>query len=125
MAKHIKILGKTYSDTISDETLLKYLVEEIITSIDMRPLAQPLCVNVPLEIDKLGAVPFEDEGGISVIRMLSTSHISLHCWPLRNEFHLDIYSCREFNPEKILVVLTKYMSIFKSKITDCSHGCEW
>ena len=125
MAKHIKVLGKTPSDTISDESLLKYMVEDIIETIGMRPLNLPLCVNVPLAIQKLGKEPFEDEGGISVIRMLSTSHIAIHTWPLRNEFHLDIYSCREFNPEKVMMVLQNYMTVMKTKITDCSHGCEW
>jgi S-adenosylmethionine decarboxylase len=125
MAKHIKILGKTSNEVISDEDLLKYLVDDIISEIGMRPIAETLSVNVPLAIEKLGQEPFEDEGGISVIRMLSTSHIAIHTWPLRNEFHLDIYSCREFNPKRVLVVLDNYMTLSQHKITDCSHGCKW
>jgi S-adenosylmethionine/arginine decarboxylase-like enzyme len=125
MAKHVKILGISHPSKLSNEPLLKDLVEDIIRAIGMRPLADPLLVNVPLEIEKLGQEPFEDEGGISVLRLLSTSHIAMHTWPLRNEFHLDIYSCREFAPEVVYEILHACLELQKVKLTDCSDGCDW
>ena len=34
--------------------------------------------------------------GISILYLLSESHISIHTFPERNYFALDIYTCREY-----------------------------
>ncbi len=125
MAKHIKILGISDPSRLANESLLTDVIEDIIAAIGMRPLDKPLAVNVPLAIEKLGQEPFEDEGGISVLRLLSTSHIAIHTWPLRSEFHLDVYSCREFAPEVVYEMLDNYLGLERCKLTDCSDGCEW
>jgi S-adenosylmethionine/arginine decarboxylase-like enzyme len=125
MAKHIKILGISDAHRLAQQQLLLEMVEDMIKSIGMRPLEQPLIVDVPLAIEKLNQEPFEDEGGISILRLLSTSHVALHTWPLRSEFHLDVYSCREFAPEVVYKMLDVYLGITRMKLTDCSHGCEW
>ena len=54
----------------------------------------------------MGMNPFEDEGGISGISVLSTSHVSIHTWPLRSHAVLDVYSCREYDA-RIVVKLIK------------------
>ena len=33
--------------------------------------------------------------GITICKILSESHISIHTWPERNAFAMDIYSCRD------------------------------
>ena len=125
MAKQLKVLGLSSAERLSDEVLLTEFVNALIEALGMRPLCEPLIANVPLEVEKLGAVPFEDEGGISVIRMLSTSHIAIHCFPLRHEFYLDIYSCREFNTQWIAKVLDDYLLPRRIQITDLTYACEW
>ena len=70
------------------------------------------------DIAKLGREPFEDEGGISVLACLSTSHIAIHTWPLRCEFHLDIYSCREFDKEAFIKTLKEHFPNSHVEATD-------
>jgi S-adenosylmethionine/arginine decarboxylase-like enzyme len=53
------------------------------------------------DLEKLGKATFEDEGGISVQALISTSHISLHVWPNRNAFMADVVSCREFDADAV------------------------
>ena len=48
---------------------------------------------------------FGDEGGVTGICVLSTSHCSIHTWPLRPFFVMDVYSCRDFDPADRLAAL--------------------
>lgn len=125
MPKHLKILAITEPRPLSDEQTLRQLAEETIAVVGMRPLLDPQVANVEIEINKLGQEPFEDEGGISVMQMLSTSHLALHTWPLRCEIHFEIYSCREFSQEEVLKVFAKYVRVRKIKISDVSASCDW
>lgn len=125
MSKQIKILGKGSYEPLADENFLRLFVLELIDLIGMQPLGDALLVNVPLEINKLGREPFEDEGGISCLSCLSTSHISIHTWPLRKEFHLDIYSCREFDQNIVCTYIIEKMSSSMIQMKDLSYACEW
>lgn len=40
---------------------------------------------------------FEDECGITGFAVISTSHMSIHCWPLQKFFSLDAFSCKNFD----------------------------
>ncbi len=57
--------------------------------------------NIKEDLAKLGKEAFEDEGGLSCLALISTSHISLHLWPHREVFMLDVVSCREFDAETL------------------------
>ena len=48
-------------------------------------------------MEKMNVEPFEDEGGVTGIGVLSTSHCAVHTWPLRSFFVMDVYSCRDFD----------------------------
>lgn len=41
---------------------------------------------------------FEPQG-ITVVALLSESHISIHTWPERGSAALDVFTCGESNPE--------------------------
>lgn len=101
--KHLKVLGKGENcSVLADAPSLQRLVADLVETVGMQLLGRPQVHEVATDIRKLGREPFEDEGGISVLACLSTSHVAIHTWPLRGEFHLDIYSCREFSAENVL-----------------------
>jgi S-adenosylmethionine/arginine decarboxylase-like enzyme len=87
--------------TPNDRGKLQTAVTELIAVLGMRQLSI-MSVTVPKAIEKLGAVPFEDEGGVSVCSVLSTSHVAIHTWPLRKVFSMDVFSCRDFEPSSVL-----------------------
>ena len=129
MVKHIKVLGKCPDHLISSEELIRNFLIGVIKEVDMVPLGEPTVHNVPIDLAKMNKEPFEDEGGITSqlfgYSTLSTSHCAIHSWPARNEFHLDIYSCRFFSKEKIINYLTNTFQPFTMKISDLSFSCKW
>ena len=47
--------------------------------------------------------------GISILYLLSESHISIHTFPERNYFALDIYTCREYPNNNIYENIYGYL----------------
>lgn len=132
MAKHLKILGMGSPTLLGSADAVRKFVVSLIEHLGMRPLGEPTVHEVELDIRKLGKEPFEDEGGVSVqasgivaYGTLSTNHLACHCWPLRNEFHLDIYSCRDFDAGFVGKFVSLYFGCYRIKITDLTHATEW
>ena len=127
--KHIKILGFGNSNLLGDASYIGNLINELINRVGMQPLGNTVVYDVPLEINKLGREPFEDEGGITAqlvgFSTLSTSHVAIHTWPLRNEFHLDLYSCRFFVIEDVINFITDTLQTTDLKVSDLTFSCEW
>ena len=138
LVQHIKVLAKADPDRLGNEPLIKQAMADLVKLVQMQPLGEPVVHNVPLEIEKLNREKFEDEGGITTqraggrmepayqgIHTLSTSHVAIHTWPLREEFKLDIFSCREYDADLVVGFLTEVFHITHSKVTDLSASCEW
>ena len=127
--KHLKVLGYGDPERLGDAKLVRQVLIDMMKHLGMQPLGDPMVHDVPLDVSKLGREPFEDEGGITSqlvgFHTLSTSHVALHTWPLRKEFHLDIYSCRYFSKSQIMGFLTDVFHITKSKVSDLTAACEW
>lgn len=85
--------GKTlYPDFIYD------LFDDLVKELKMQYLQRPIVMRVPLDESKL--ITDDDEGGYSGICQITTSHISLHGWPLRRAFMMDIFSCKDFDAKQ-------------------------
>ena len=98
----VKILGKGNPTILGDPAQVERMLASLVQAVGMRVLAGPLMIDVDLAIEKLGVEPFEDEGGVTGAVVLSTSHATVHTWPLREFFVLDLYSCREFWPSVVV-----------------------
>lgn len=58
--------------------------------------------------------PFEPQG-ITIIYMLSESHISIHTFPERNYAAMDIYTCRDYDNNDVYLEIQAYLhKIFES-----------
>lgn len=129
MVKHIKILGKANAERLGNETIIRQAMIDLIRQVGMQPLGDPIVHNVPLEIEKLGREPFEDEGGITTqivgCHTLSTSHIAIHTWPLREEFILDLFSCRFYEQADVCRFLHDVLHCSAMKVHDLTFACEW
>lgn len=127
--KHIKVLGIANPDLLGDPSHIENTMIKLIDLVGMRILGKPAVFDVPLEINKLNSEQFEDEGGVTTqivgFSTLTTSHVAIHTWPLRKEFHLDLYSCRFFSKEKAIGFLTDLLQIERAQISDLTEYCEW
>lgn len=129
MSKHLKILGKGDANLLGDVNVIRNFIMVAIENLGMQPLGEPIIHDVELDVKKLGLEPFEDSGGITTqivgYNTLSTSHIAIHTFPLENQFHLDIYSCREFNREYIGNFVKEYFRCNRVKISDLTYATKW
>lgn len=122
--KHIKVLGRGDPGRLGNPTWVEMLLRKIVETAGMRELAS-VVKDVELEIGKLGKEPFEDEGGVSGIMLLSTSHVAVHTWPLRKFFVFDLYSCRDFNDHAVKEVIRLHFMASALMVHDLSSSLDY
>src|SRR5215469_8678313 len=123
--RHLKVLGRAEPDRIGSAHVVEELLRELIEILGMRLLGEPHLYEVETEIEKLGVEPFEDEGGVTGVCVLSTSHCAIHTWPLRPYFVLDIYSCRDFEPSAVELHLARCLGAYDLQCTDLSFALDY
>jgi S-adenosylmethionine decarboxylase len=123
--RHIKVLARGTSSLLGDAKTVEATLRELIDVLGMRMLGEPHMYEVETEIAKLGVEPFEDEGGVTGVCVLSTSHCSIHTWPLRPFFVMDVYSCRDFEPAHVEALLAKKLGAYDIQVTDVSFALEY
>jgi S-adenosylmethionine decarboxylase len=100
---HLLIDGYVKNGNILNPENICSLFDDLVDALKMQYLMKPIITRVAIDENKLQTD--EDEGGWSGICQITTSHISIHAWPLRNAFMMDIFSCKEFNAEKALNIV--------------------
>jgi S-adenosylmethionine decarboxylase len=103
--------GTTCDPTCFTEDNLRAWMLETAQTLEMDVILGPIFKDVELDPSKLTGDVFQDEGGISGFCMISTSHISIHCWPLRKQFLADVFSCRPFDAMAAIAVAKKHLAI--------------
>ena len=63
--------------------------------------------------------------GVTGDVILTTSHCSIHTWPLRPFFVMDVYSCRDFDALEVERFLTERMGGYDLQVTDVSAALEY
>jgi S-adenosylmethionine decarboxylase len=110
---------------MSEAKTVESMLVDLVDVLGMRLLGEPHMYEVEAEISKLGVEPFEDEGGVTGVCVLSTSHCSIHTWPLRPFFVMDVYSCRDFDPKDVERFLTTRLGAYDLQVTDVSASLEY
>ena len=82
-------------DQLKDEDFIHDKLVEIASLLEMEILMGPFVKSVPLDMSKRDCE--KDEGGITGILVVTTSHVSIHTWPLRRYFSFDAFSCKTFD----------------------------
>lgn len=128
---HIKILFVAESKKLHNCKLLSMFLCDLVERIGMQKLRDPIIDNVALRLKEIGANCFYDEGGISGIVTLSTSHIACHTWPAHKDGKildepgnavLDVYSCREFDGNAVLEILQNVYQPLILKYSNLSYA---
>ena len=123
--RHVKILGRGLPAHLGDAKNVEQMLRGLIGLLGMRILGEPHMYEVETEIAKLGVAPFEDEGGVTGVCVLSTSHCSIHTWPLRPFFVMDVYSCRDFDAAVVEQHIAATLGAYDVQVTDVSHALEY
>jgi S-adenosylmethionine decarboxylase len=123
--RHIKVLGRGCAELLGRASIVESMLRDLVAILGMRVLGDPHMYEVELEIAKLGAEPFEDEGGVTGVCVLSTSHCAIHTWPLQPFFVMDVYSCRDFDPGRVRGHLEERLGAYDVQMTDLSAALEY
>lgn len=123
--RHVKVLGRGSPELLGSASVVETMLRDLIGILGMRILGEPHLYEVETEIAKLGVEPFEDEGGVTGVCVLSTSHCAIHTWPLRPFFVMDVYSCRDFDPLAIERHLAGRLGAYDLQLTNLSFALEF
>ena len=109
------------SKKVFDATYLTDMFRGLVDTLGMQIIRGPDYIEVDLDPEVLRRSRetgiFEDEGGISMHAIISTSHIHIHAWPLQNFFSLDVFSCKPFDAERARNILEDALGIVSSSVT--------
>jgi len=106
---HLLIDGYVRDGNVLNPDTICTLFDRLVDTLNMQYLQRPTAIRVPIDPDKLSTD--EDEGGWSVICQITTSHISLHGWPMRGAFMMDVFSCRPFAPDAAERVIREVLDV--------------
>ncbi|MFQ5654384.1 MAG: S-adenosylmethionine decarboxylase [Planctomycetota bacterium] len=111
------ILDAVVSETrpIADPEHLRGLLLRLVRLLGMDILDGPRITEVELDPSRLERG--SDEGGITGYCLISTSHISIHTWPLRRRFSLDVFSCKEFDRELLTETVRESLGVISQSVT--------
>lgn len=76
-------------------------VNELMRITDMKPLG-PLNWSDAVDLDFPGQ---------SIVQMITTSHCSLHFFADTNEIYFDLYSCKQYDHQKIVGLLDEVFGL--------------
>ena len=126
MTKHIKILGKGNSSILLDKDTISNFLKKVTTKLNLTSLGEPIIHNIPFNSDNLDNDDFMDEGGVTGILILTTSHCTIHTWPLKGgEFLFDLYSCKPFDKNITVKYVNDFFQCSKMKVSDITATSEW
>lgn len=98
-------LTKVNVKYLIDSKFIEGLIKEICTLIDMKILLGPISVR-----------GVDSNPGWTVFTIIDFSHISIHTFALSNEIWIDICSCKKFDFNLVMKLLTKKFKINPSQI---------
>lgn len=101
-------------------TVYRFL-DQLPSKINMHKLANPIVVDaLPTESGK-------DPGGVTGFVLIAESHISIHTFPKRGFFTLDVYSCKNFDKDvdTILEFIQNTFGFTKKELRIVKRGLKY
>ena len=92
---------------IRDKQNLKNFVDELVNRIDMVAVGEPII--------KFLASNAVDKAGYSLVQLIETSSIVGHFINSSGDFYLDVFSCKEFETEKVTECVDEFFSPLETK----------
>lgn len=105
------VVQPDHAANLNDIEFLRETLLEVVRMLDMQVVDGPRLHKVELDRRKLESE--DDDGGVTGVVVVSTSHVSVHTWPLRERFSFDVFSCREFDWQVVDDFLRDRMNVKK------------
>jgi len=103
------------NDGIANRDTIYAFVKDLIQQIDMTAFGEPiieyLCEGDPKQ-------------GYSLLQLITTSNITGHFLELNGTAYFDVFSCKEYNPEVVKAVITKYFAPHKMRVNFITRNAD-
>lgn len=113
---HIILDGYVRDPSVFNALALKNAFEKLAEELEMQIIMGPDFLEVELDPTKLQSETFQDEGGITGMCVISTSHMSIHCWPIRKCFSMDVFSCKDFDADKAKNIIWDLLGVDEGNV---------
>lgn len=108
---HLMLDCKGANENIAEYDSIYGFVKELVDEIKMEAHGEPI-------IEWL--LPGDPKEGFSLLQLITTSSITGHfmseCEREERTFYIDVFSCKEFNPEDAIKVVKKYFDPTKIRV---------
>lgn len=108
---------------LSDVGLIHTFMTRLIKDLGMTALGYHM-YDVPIAVKRLGQEVEADEGGVSAVCVLSTSHTALHTWPEEGAATFDVHSCRDFDPAVVETLISRMFETMDVEQYDLSYSLQ-
>ena len=100
-------------------------VESITNFLDMLPAQIEMTKIMPPYVFKYDGGDKPEDWGVSGFVIIAESHISIHTFPEKKYFSIDIFSCKEFDIEKALNIIKEYFETEDLEVRTTERGSEF
>lgn len=90
------VVEHEHAALLNNMDYLRTVMLDLVEVLDMTVLIGPQLSPVRLDLD---AEPDPETEGITGVVLVTSSHIAIHTWPLRNRFSLCVFSSKEFDKD--------------------------
>jgi len=102
-------------DILQDEVFIHDLLNEYPAKIGMTKISDPIVFRYS------GAKP--EDWGVSGLVFIAESHISMHTFVERKFINIDVFSCKDFDAERIMADMRDRFELVKMR--SCLVRREW
>ena len=100
-------------------------VEAITEFLDMLPKEIGMTKIMPPYVFKYDGGDKPEDWGVSGFVIIAESHISIHTFPEKGYFSIDIFSCKDFDMDKALNIIREFFGTDKLEIRTTNRGTEF
>lgn len=99
-----------------DVEIIKKMLLDVTKMIELKPLSDTLIYEVDESMIE------KSETGVTGGIIFMESHFTFHSFPYKNYFSADIYSCKDFNHEKVVAYIRNLFEVNTNDITVLIRG---
>jgi len=100
-------------------------VETITNFLDTLPEKIGMTKIMPPYVFKYDGGDKPEDWGVSGFVIIAESHISIHTFPEKGYFSIDIFSCKDFNMDEALDFIKNYFETEDLEIRTTQRGTEF
>ena len=105
-------------EKLSSVSAVVDFLETIVSEIEMTKIMPPY-------VFKYDGGDKPEDWGVSGFVIIAESHISIHTFPEKGYFSIDIFSCKEFDFDKALNIIKEYFETEDLEVRTTDRGTEF